>query len=153
MIQNIGGFLVLSWLWANRTKEPEVVIPTEEYEFFPEAVVTTRKPFVPAVTPIPLVEEETIYTPPPKALEDDPCANLTPGSPAWISCKTTYGDVSPEPSNGLPVCPPVEVRLDLTTADTINYNPTLSPCGCPPGFRKVEVRRGGSTATRCYNGV
>jgi len=38
MIQNIGGFLVLSWLWLNRSKEPEVT-------------VTEREPFVPVVAP------------------------------------------------------------------------------------------------------
>jgi len=111
MIQNIGSFLVLSWLWATRTKQPEVV-------------VTTRKPFVPVVPP---------------------------GKGWTLDAEIPVEE--PEPSNGLPVCPPVEVRMDLTTAQTINYDPSILPCGCPPGFRKVEVRRGPTTATRCYNGV
>ena len=45
MMQNIGGFLVLSWLWLNRSKEPEVTV-TE-----PEVTVTEREPFVPVVAP------------------------------------------------------------------------------------------------------
>jgi len=114
MIQNIGAFLVLSWLWATRTKQPEVV-------------VTEREPFVPAVTPIPL--------------------NFT------LDEGEDELPLEPEPSNGLPVCPPLEVRMDLTTVDTLPYDPRITPCGCPSGYRKVEVRRGKyQTATRCYNG-
>ena len=98
MMQNIGGFLVLSWLWLNRSKEPEVTV-TEREPFVPvvapgkgwsldaeEEEPTTREPFVPVVPPIPLT----------------------------------------------PVCPPTEIRLDLTTADTINYDSRIKTVRIAP---------------------
>lgn len=115
MIQNIGGFLVLSWLWLNRSKEPEVT-------------VTEREPFVPVVAPGKGWSLD--------AEEEEP------------TIRKPFVPVVPP----TPVCPPTEIRLDLTTADTINYDSRIKPCGCPPGYRKVEVRRGHTTATRCYNG-
>ena len=131
MIQNIGGFLTLAWLWSQRDKTLDEA-PVENGE-------------------VPVEEEVTVMG------TLDPCASMTPGSPAWISCVATYGE---PPTNGNGNgngngCPPTESRLDLTTADTINYDPTAyPPCGCPPGYRKVEVKRGKyQTATRCYNGV
>ena len=88
---------------------------------------TEREPFVPPVTPIPLEENNM-------GIEREPF--VPPVTPIPLAC------------------PPAEQRMDLSTTDTINYDPTLLPCGCPPGYRKVEVRRGKhSTATRCYNGA
>ena len=137
MMQNIGGFLTLAWLWSKRDKTLDEV-PVEE-EVSDNGIV------IPAH-----------------------CKTLTPGTPAYISCVTggallengngfdlngNGNDIIP--SNGEVVCPPTESRLDLSTADTINYDPIAHPpCGCPPGYRKVEVKRGKyQTATRCYNGV
>ena len=42
---------------------------------------------------------------------------------------------------------PTEFRADLTVSDTIAYS---SPC--PIGYRAVEIPRGYSTQSRCYNG-
>lgn len=100
-------------------------------EFFakqPEVADSTREPFVPVVAPgkgwsLDAEEEPTTRKP------------FVPVVPPT------------------PVCPPTEIRMDLTTADTINYDPTIKPCGCPAGYRKVEVRRGHTTATRCYSGA
>jgi len=133
MIQNIGGFLTLAWLWSQREKDaiqPEVVIDSE----------------VP-------VEEVVSYV---WDLDEIPehCQGLTPGSPAYIACVTEGRLIELEPTNGQPVCPPLEKRMDLTVDDTLNWDPSVLPCGCPPGYRKVEVRRGKySTATRCYSGT
>ena len=98
---------------------------------------TEREPFVPPVTPIPLEENNM-------GIEREPF--VPPVTPIPLE---------PIPLEPIPLaCPPAEQRMDLSTTDTINYDPTLLPCGCPPGYRKVEVRRGKhSTATRCYNGA
>ena len=94
---------------------------------------TEREPFVPPVTPIPLEENNM-------GIEREP---FVP-------------PVTPIPLEPIPLaCPPAEQRMDLSTTSSgiVHYNPATPPCGCPPGYRKVEVKRGKhSTATMCYNG-
>ena len=71
MIQNIGGFLTLAWLWSQRDKAK---VPVEAK--------------VPDLLDLP---------------SDHPCARMTPGSPAWLSCVTTHGQpptTPPPPANG-----------------------------------------------------
>ena len=126
--------VTLAWLYFKQ----KVTEPTTE-----------REPFVPPVTPIPLEENNM-------GIEREPFVPVVPPGNGFTLDAEEEEPTIREPFVPVvpptPVCPPVEVRMDLTTADTINYDSRIKPCGCPPGYRKVEVRRGHTTATRCYNG-
>ena len=62
MIQNIGGFLTLAWLWSQRDKPKADVLGVD----------------------VPVEEEVTVIG----TLDDIPerCKHMTPGSPAHIQC-------------------------------------------------------------------
>jgi len=93
MIQNIGGFLTLAWLWSQRDKAKADVL----------------------VVDVPVEEEVTVIG----TLDDIPerCKHMTPGSPAFISCLTegingNGNGEEPDIVGPLPVDPD---EFDITT--------------------------------------
>ena len=75
MIQNIGGFLTLAWLWSKRDKTLDEAPVEEEVSEDDVTIIGTLDDF-----PV-----------------GHPCHGMIHGSPAWISCVTTYGQ---PPTNG-----------------------------------------------------
>lgn len=111
-------------------------------------ITNGREPYVPIVPPT---------TPP-----TGPAYYRADGLYTWTgylyyvdssASNTDYQDYLKENQNGngngggACVGCPTEFRADLTVSDTIAYS---SPC--PIGYRAVEIPRGYSTQSRCYNG-
>jgi len=118
MIQNIGGFLTLAWLWSQRDKLVKVDVP---------------------VVDAPVEEVVTIGT-----LDDIPehCKGLPPGSPSYISC-VTGGVISPFNGNGNGEEPdivgPLPVDPDEFDITTLPEYAIWDGIACAEHYTKVHV--------------